>query len=101
MIEERFPKSRWMIAEVMRGIAQEKQNDALAAGDLLSWTICNNPTDYPGKYTARPYSARRAEVEDLVLVADTYAEILGMLPAGLSRFARDPSDPPVVVESWI
>jgi hypothetical protein len=101
MTEERFPGSRRMISDVIRGIAQEKQDDARAAGDLLIWTICDDPSDHPGKYTARPYSARRGQPDEFLLVADTYAEILGMLPAGLVRLERDPSDPPVIVESWI
>ena len=35
-----------------------------------------------------------------MLVADTLAELRGMMPAGLVRSPRQPADPPGVIEVW-
>ena len=56
-----------------------------------------DPPEYPDKVIARlttnvpsPY----------VFVADTLAEIHEALPQALKRAARQPADPPEVVEVW-
>lgn len=77
------------------------QAAAIKAGDLLVWTICENPSDHPTKFTARPHSSRNGAALQFVMVADSLPDIRLMLPPGLHRLARDPSDDPVIVETWI
>jgi hypothetical protein len=77
------------------------QQDAIANGDLLIWTVCDHPTDAPEWVTARPYSVRNCGALDCVLAAATRDEVRTMLPIGLSRLERDPADDPVIVEVWL
>lgn len=83
-------------------VACALQNLAHQADDLLIWTICENPSDYPGKFTLRPHSIRRQCPCLLVLVADTLKAAREMLPPDVGfRFDREIADDPVVVESWL
>jgi hypothetical protein len=77
------------------------QSAAIEAADLLVWTVCENPSDNPGKFTARPHSTRANAPCDFVLVSDTLDAVRGLLPPGLVRLPRDTSDDPVIVETWI
>lgn len=73
-------------------------------GHLDLWTICWNPEDYRGKYTARRSEVRAGAsvVTDEVIVADTLPEIRqDMQDLGLVCLARDPNDDPVIVEVWL
>lgn len=74
--------------------------------DLLVWEVCANPTDFPGKFTARPASMFHSTREsitflDFVLVADTLDAVRKMLPPGLVAMQRHPTDPPQFVENWV
>jgi hypothetical protein len=69
---------------------------------LSIWTIRYNPSDFPGKFTARrhwilPTSIATQEV----FIGETLEEIRKMLPKGLYRIPRSPEDDPVIIESWI
>jgi hypothetical protein len=77
------------------------QSAAIESGDLLVWTVCENPSDHPGKFTARPHSGRNNRPLDFVLVSDTLEGVLDLLPPGLTRLPRDASDDAVIVETWI
>jgi hypothetical protein len=70
-------------------------------GDLLVWTICESPKDYPGRFTARPHSARSSKPLAFVLVADSLDAIRALLPPGLACLMRNPNDDPVIVETWL
>lgn len=84
-----------------RAAAWRVQADAAARGDLLIWTICENPSDYPGQFTARPHSGRKNVPLDFVLTAPTLDAIRELLPPGLTSLPLDPNDDPVIVETWI
>lgn len=73
--------------------------------DLLMWAIYDNPSDFPGKFVARPVSLFHSTPEklaflDFVLVADSLAEIRKMLPPGLTNLGADSRDEPHIVETW-
>lgn len=78
------------------------QSTSIQENDLLVWVVTENPSDYPGKFIARPASTRNGgKFCHLHLEADTLEDLRDGLPCGLTPLARDPSDNPVVVESWI
>lgn len=77
------------------------QSNALKAGDLLVWTICKHPKDMPDMFTARPHSTRARAPCDFVLRHPTLDGVRELLPPGLTYMKRDPSDDPVIVETWI
>lgn len=71
---------------------------------LMIWTICENPRDFPGKFTARPSAIRKsgAEMQQQVLVADRLEPLREkMIEMGLTCLARHPTDDPVIVEVWL
>lgn len=81
--------------------AIELQNQSHHLGDLLTWTIYRSPSDAPGKMIARPHSARHNAPLLHHIEADDIDVLRGMLPPGLFRMDRAPSDDPVIVETWI
>lgn len=71
--------------------------------ELSMWVVTQNPTDFPGKFVAREWLIG-AGCQAATLnhhVADTLDHVRSMLPPELCRLPRDPSDDPVIVESWI
>jgi hypothetical protein len=54
---------------------------------------------YPQRYAARLVTSGQVPSPHLLL-ADTLGDIQAMLPSGLVRSERTPSDPPEVVELW-
>ena len=74
-----------------------KDNDALEM-----WVITENPSDYPGKYVALLclITAGAVHHTETCHVADSLQAVRGMIPQGLIRFERHPTDPPVIVETW-
>jgi hypothetical protein len=81
--------------------ATEWQADAISADDLLIWTVCENPKDYPGMFTARPHSTRANAPCDFLLTAPSIEAIRELLPPGLTRLPLSPDDDPVIVETWL
>ena len=73
------------------------------ANPLSIWTICKNPSDHPGKFTARRHEVfpGRSSATQHLLVADSLEAIRALLPPGLYLIPREPNDDPVIVESWI
>lgn len=68
------------------------------------WVITANPSDYPGKHVVREQVVRGCElwiVRQPLAIADTLEEARKSLPFGLFRFAREATDDPVIVETWI
>lgn len=84
-----------------RGRAIELQNRSRELGDLLTWTIYRSPSDAPGKMIARPHSARHNAPLLHHIEADNIDALRDMLPPGLFRMQRAPSDDAVIVETWI
>lgn len=71
---------------------------------LRIFVIYDSPRDFPGKYVVREQRADRSGVSVAaapLAVVDTLGEARRAVPPGLFRIVRDPSDDPVIVESWI
>lgn len=71
--------------------------DAARTHVLSAWIIQNDPPEHPGRFIAR-FATSHPTI--YVMVAETLAEIQGMLPPGLVWSERQPVDPPEVVEVW-
>lgn len=84
-------------------MAQKLQNKCISEGDLVIWTVYENPSDMPGKFVARPFLPRYGAATGLrsVLVADTLPALQKQLPWGLTWNPRQPGDDAVIVETWI
>jgi hypothetical protein len=72
---------------------------------LEIWTVYRFPKDYPGKYVARLWrvgSGGGDGITDVGFVEDTLEAVRGrMIDRGLVCLARDETDDPVIVESWV
>lgn len=73
---------------------------------LTLWTVTHNTSDYPGLYVARRHAVERGRYGPTAdhFTADTLDEIRQRLidEKGMGfMMIRDPSDDPVIVESWI
>jgi hypothetical protein len=71
---------------------------------LSTWTIYDHPSDYPGAYIARRFEivAGQALATENAIVSPSLDAIRECLrERGLVCLARDPSDHPNVVETWI
>lgn len=71
---------------------------------LPMWTVCNNPSDHPGKWTARLWelgSGGEFHVTDEVEIADTFAEVAGQVATREKRamhfLPRKAADDAVIV----
>jgi hypothetical protein len=77
--------------------------DAPAASTLTMWVITENPADHPGQFVARQWiigkNDNRATAEHHI--ADTLDQIRALLPPFLTTIPRDPSDDPVIIETWL
>ena len=63
------------------------------------WTIYKHPKDYPNKFVARKFVLDKPTEE--ILIGDTLEEVRKLLPKGLTRFERNPSDVLSIVETWL
>ncbi len=82
--------------------ASEAQWQHVRDGRLPIWVVTADTSDYPGKFCARITAAGRAvHVTNQVMLADDLQTLRDMLPPGLVKMDRDPTDPDGVVESWI
>lgn len=70
---------------------------------LIIWTIYDHPSDYPDEYALRSW-----KVADSGLYGGSVAahhadleEVRSCIPPGFQRIERDPSDDPVILESWV
>ena len=80
-------------------IARDLQHIFVGRGELVLWVVTKNPSDYPGKFVARP--GMTGGMSKNVLVCDTLDELREALPWGLHRIERHSADDPVVLEVWI
>lgn len=68
---------------------------------LEIWVVCERPSDYPNSFTARKWLAgEKAEPTQELLVADTLTELRQMIPPGLYRMPRMPTDGAEIIETW-
>ena len=79
-------------------MARSLHADASRTRSLVAWVVERDPPQHPDKVTARLTTDVSSPY---VLVADTLAEIHAALPPALERSARQPADPPDVVEVWL
>jgi hypothetical protein len=78
-------------------MARVVQADAAKLHILFAWIVQHDPPEHPDKFIARLATAHPTVY---IMVADTLAELQAMLPEGLVRSERQPSDPSEVVEVW-
>jgi hypothetical protein len=67
------------------------------------WVIFDHPRDFPDKFVIRIQEASASGVRHRpeVWLRDSLEEARKVIPPGLVRIERDPSDDSVIVESWI
>jgi hypothetical protein len=72
---------------------------------LEIWTVCFNPSDFPGKYTCRRSTVMgkgETKVDPDCYVAERLITIRReMMRRGLLRMPRNEEDDPVIVECWL
>lgn len=73
---------------------------------LVVWTIFMDPTDAPPgfRYVVRGFDCGpngESLPHPTAVAAKTLAIARSLVPPGLVRFPRDPSDDPKIVESWL
>jgi hypothetical protein len=91
-----------MSVELSHVYARALQHHAVDnMNDLLIWTICAHPKDFPKSFVARPHSTKYNKALDYYLLDETLEGLRAKLPTGLTRIERAPQDDPVIVETWI
>lgn len=83
-----------------RDTAQFLQNVS-GGREMLLWVIYQSPSDYPGRFVARPHNVLEGRVLTAILIANTLDELRISLPIGLSLLMRQPDDDPVIIETWV
>lgn len=66
---------------------------------IYLWVVYDHPKDFPDAFVARRF--RDAQPTAEYFTAPDLQQLRGMLPKGLTRFPRHPSDDPVIVEMWM
>lgn len=73
-----------------------------ARPQLLMFTIYEKPKDHPNGFMVRAWRVESKDPTPLEATrVDTLEEARQLIPAGMVKIPRDPSDDPVIVESWI
>jgi hypothetical protein len=73
--------------------------DACRNHAIVAWAVMWDLPAYPERYAAR-LATSGSPPSPYLLLADTLAGIQEMLPLGLTRSDRMPTDPPEVLEIW-
>lgn len=71
---------------------------------LSMWTIYDSPSDHPGKFVVREWFTGKGIIEPVSGDATVHDDIWaarGAIPEGLVPMARNMSDDPCIVETWI
>lgn len=72
---------------------------------LFSWTIYDRPADFPDCYVARRFwldMGPEPVASDTVMTSPDLEQLRhAMRGMGLACFARSPSDPQQIVETWL
>jgi hypothetical protein len=79
-------------------MARALHADACRVHALVGWVVMRDTPEYPDKVVARLVTDVPSPY---LLMSDTLAEIHAKLPLPLARKARQPVDPPAVVEIWV
>jgi hypothetical protein len=80
------------------GMARALHQDACRDHALVAWIVSYDDPAFPDRFIARLATTGALPY---VLVGDTLAAVQEQLPVGLKRLARQPADPPEVVEIWL
>ena len=72
---------------------------------LIMWTVCDNPSDHPGKIVIRPHEIT-AKGPVALNVCWVYPDLetarAALMASGLTAYIpRSPADDPVIVETWL
>ena len=78
-------------------MARALHADVCRVHALVGWVVMRDPPEYPDKVVARLVTDAPSPY---LLMSDTLAEIHAQLPLPLVRQARQPVDPPEVIEIW-
>ena len=88
-------RARGCAASIVRG---------LATGAVV-WVIYEDPSDFPGKFVVRRRMVLADGAEKVArdpdAVVDDLESARAAVPDGLMVFPRDPTDDPVIVETWM
>lgn len=70
---------------------------------LTMLTIYWDPSDYPGRFVVRRWTATNPPTPDpkACAVCLTLTEARAAVPDGLVRIPRHPTDDPVIIETWV
>lgn len=70
---------------------------------LVIWTIYDHPSDYPGEYVLRSWKVADSGLYGGSVTAHhaDLNEVRRVVPPGRQRIERDPTDDPVILESWV
>lgn len=66
---------------------------------LVMWVVYRSPKDFPGVFVARKWLIDGATQETVQAI--TLEGVRALIPQGLHRMARDVSDDPCIVETWL
>lgn len=71
-------------------------------GDISVYVVYDRPTDFPGGFVVRRRVVRAGQdiPAEVVGTAPTLDDARKLVPAGTTKFTRDPADDPKIVESW-
>lgn len=70
---------------------------------LPMWVVYHTETrEYPGQWVARMHIALPApKASRFVIACPSIGGVRGLIPLGLCRISRHPSDPPEIEEVWL
>lgn len=61
--------------------------------------VYRSPADYPGKFVARLWDAHHPT--NLIMTTDSLDELLQRRPPEMIVIGRQPSDDPIIIETWL
>ena len=69
---------------------------------MIYYIIYKHPSDYPNYYVVRQYGVKDSRTYSLASsLWNTLEQARKSIPVDAIRIERDPTDDPVIVESWI
>lgn len=70
--------------------------------ESVQYVIYERPKDFPNNYVVRRYTFFPGRVEiGEYLLADSLEQARSFIPLGFVPIGRDPTDDPVIIETWI
>lgn len=98
-VARRLAPPDWTRSE-LRFVAIEREAQKRA---LFTYTVYQDPTDYPGKFVVRKHAAAGGDVfaQELVAVGDSLEEVRAKIPTNQVRMPRNTDDDAKIIEVWI